>query len=40
MNSNLNKSTNETNFVSTAKAELRVMLHFAYLAKKVFLFMF
>lgn len=39
MNANLNPSAKTSNVLQTLKEEFRVVLHFAYLVKKVFLFM-
>ena len=38
MNAHATTTEKKSNFLQTLKAELRVLVHFAYVAKKVFLF--
>lgn len=40
MQANVNPSVKKASLLQTLKAEFRVLANFAYLAKKVFLFMF
>lgn len=40
MNANVNPTSKKSTFVQTVKEEFRVFVNFAYVAKKVFFFMF